>query len=129
MSRQRELADKGRVLRLYAHRTACASCVLRRRCTSTGQRTVSRWEHEERLERMAAGVAAAPEKLGRRKTIIEHCWGTLHWLLPGGFLVKGLKKVRAEVSLAGLAYNLKRAVAVLGVSGLLAGLAKKAALA
>ena len=54
---------------------------------------------------MAAQVEAAPEKLARRKTIIEHCWGTLHWLLPGGFLVKGLKKVRAEASLAAWAYN------------------------
>jgi transposase len=127
LSRQRELEDKGRTLHLYAHATACASCTLRSRCTNAAQRTVSRWEHEERLERMRAAVAAAPEKLGRRKTIIEHCWGTLHWLLPGGFLVKGLKKVRAEVSLAGLAYNLKRALAVLGVSGLLAGLEKKTA--
>jgi hypothetical protein len=74
---------------------------------------------------MVAAVAAAPEKLGRRKTIIEHCWGSLHWLLPGGFLVKGLKQVRAEVSLATLAYNLKRAVAVVGLERLLAGLAKE----
>ena len=87
---------------------------------------MSRWEHEERLERMAAQVQAAPEKLARRKTIIEHCWGTLHWLLPGGFLVKGLKKVRAEASLAAWAYNLRRALAVLGVEKLLAAIRKMA---
>ena len=74
---------------------------------------MSRWEHEERLERMAAQVQAHPKKLAARKTIIEHCWGTLHWLLPGGFLVKGLKQVRAEASLAAWAYNLRRALAVL----------------
>ncbi|MBC7853179.1 MAG: IS1182 family transposase, partial [Pirellulaceae bacterium] len=127
LSRQRELQDKGRTLHLYAHARACASCALKKRCTNAAHRTISRWEHEERLDRMAAVVAAAPEKLARRKTIIEHCWGTLHWLLPGGFLVKGLKKVRAEVSLATLAYNLKRALAVLGLEKLLAGLAKRAA--
>ena len=73
---------------------------------------------------MAEKVKAHPEKLARRKTIIEHCWGTMHWLLPGGFLVKGLKKVRAEVSLAHFAYNLKRALAVLGLEKLLAAVRK-----
>lgn len=114
------MEDKGRVLFTYDHPPACAKCPLKSRCTSAGHRTISRWEHEERLERMAAAVRAAPEKLGRRKTIIEHCWGTLHWLLPGGFLVKGLKKVGAEVSLAHWAYNLKRALAVVGLEKLLA---------
>ena len=37
-------------------------------------------------------------------------------------LTKGLKKVRAEVSLAAWAYNLKRALAVLGLDQLLAAL-------
>ena len=120
LTRRRQMEDKGRVLFTYDHPPACAKCPLKSRCTSAGHRTISRWEHEERLERMAAAVRAAPEKLGRRKTIIEHCWGTLHWLLPGGFLVKGLKKVGAEVSLAHWAYNLKRALAVVGLEKLLA---------
>ena len=75
---------------------------------------------------MATQVQAHPEKLAARKTIIEHGWGTLHWLLPGGFLVKGLKKVRAEASLAAWAYNLRRALAVLGVERLLAAVKKLA---
>ena len=124
LARSRQMADKGRVLFNYTNEKACGHCPLKSRCTQASHRTVSRWEHEERLERMAAKVKAAPEKLAARKTIIEHCWGTLHWLLPGGFLVKGLKKVRAEVSLATLAYNLKRALAVLGLEKLLAGVRK-----
>ncbi|MGH9649227.1 MAG: IS1182 family transposase [Terriglobales bacterium] len=126
LTRRRQMEDKGRTLFNYDHPKACANCPLKSRCTSAGHRTVSRWEHEGRLERMAAQVKAAPEKLARRKTIIEHCWGTLHWLLPGGFLVKGLKKVRAEVSLAHFAYNLKRALAVLGLGKLLAAVGKMA---
>ena len=122
LSRRRQREDKGRVLFHYDNAQACANCPLKSRCTSAGHRTVSRWEHEERLERMAAKVKAAPEKLAARKTIIEHCWGTLHWLLPGGFIVKGLQKVRAEVSLATWAYNLRRALAVLGIEKLLAAL-------
>ena len=123
LTRRREMEDKGRKLFNYDHPAACAGCALKARCTSAAYRTVSRWEHEARLERMAAAVAAAPEKLAARKTLIEHCWGTLKWLLPGGFLVRGKVKVGAEVSLAHFGYNLKRALAVVGLEKLLAALA------
>lgn len=122
LTRRRDLQDKGRKLYTYAHPQACAACALKARCTKTRYRTVSRWEHEASLERMAAAVAAAPAKLAARKTLIEHCWGTLKWLLPGGFLVRGKEKVGAEVSLAQWSYNLKRALAVVGLKRLLAAL-------
>ena len=37
----------------------------------------------------------------------------------GAFLMRGLEKVRAEFSLTALAYNLRRAINLVGVSGLL----------
>jgi hypothetical protein len=43
-------------------------------------------------------------------------------LLAGGFLVRGKVKVSAEVSLAQFAYNLKRALAVVGLERLLVAL-------
>jgi len=119
---RRQTEDKGRKLFNYDNPPACAGCALKARCTKARYRTVSRWEHEASLERMAAAVAASPEKLAARKTIIEHCWGTVKWLLPGGFLVKGKVKVGAEVSLAHFSYNLKRALAVVGLEKLLAAL-------
>ena len=122
LSRRRQMEDKGRILFNYNNPKACAGCALKARCTKTGYRTVSRWEHEASLERMAQQVAAAPEKLAARKTLIEHCWGTVKWLLPGGFLVRGKVKVGAEVSLAHFGYNLKRALAVVGLAKLLAAL-------
>jgi len=123
LTRQRVMQDRGRKLIHYHQAAACAACPLKARCTPAAFRTVSRWEHEASLERMAAAVAAAPEKLAKRKTLIEHCWGTLKWLLPGGFLVRGKVKVSGEVSLAHFGYNLKRALAVVGLEKLLAGLA------
>ena len=122
LSRRREMEDKGRKVFTYDHPAACAGCPLKTRCTKAEHRTVSRWEHEAVLERMAAAVAAHPETLAARKTLIEHCWGTLKWLLPGGFLVRGKDKVGAEVSLAHFGYNLKRALAVVGLEKLLAAL-------
>jgi transposase len=122
LSRRRQTEDKGRVIFNYDNPPACAGCPLKGRCTKSGHRTVSRWEHEAVLERMTAAVAASPEKLAARKTLIEHCWGTLKWLLPGGFLVRGKEQVGAEVSLAHFGYNLKRALAVVGLEKLLAAL-------
>lgn len=123
LTRRREMTDKGRKLFNYDNAPACAGCPLKACCTQASYRTVSRWEHEASLERMAAAAAAAPEKLAQRKTLIEHCWGTMKWLLPGGFLVRGKVKVEAEVSLAHFGYNFKRALAVLGLAKLLAALA------
>jgi transposase len=122
LSRRRQTEDKGRVLFHYDNPKACGTCPLKARCTAAGHRTVSRWEHEASLERMAAAVAAAPEKLAARKPLIEHCWGTMKWLLLGGFLVRGKIKVGAEVSLAHFGYNLKRALRVVGVEKLIAAL-------
>ena len=38
----------------------------------------------------------------------------------GAFLMRGLPKVRAEFSLTALAYNLRRALNIVGISGLMA---------
>jgi transposase len=119
LQKRREMEDKGRRLFNYDNRRACVECPLKRRCTAAVFRTVSRWEYEPVLERMAAQVAAQPEKLALRKTLIEHCWGTLKWLLPEGFLLKGKIKAGAEVALAHLAYNFKRALKVVGLAKLL----------
>ncbi|MFL5071019.1 MAG: IS5/IS1182 family transposase, partial [Xanthobacteraceae bacterium] len=45
---------------------------------------------------------------------------TLKWLMGRArFLVRGLIKAKAELALGVLSYNLKRAIAVLGVPALL----------
>jgi transposase len=116
---RRRAKDKGTIRFNYENPSACAQCQLRSRCTSKQARTVSRWEFEESIQRMQQKIAQAPEKLARRKGLIEHCWGTIKHLLSGGFLVKGLKKVGAETNLVQIAYNLKRALAVVGLQELM----------
>ena len=41
----------------------------------------------------------------------------------GAFLMRGLNKVRAEFSLTALAYNLRRALNILGVEAMMAAVA------
>ena len=122
LKKRRESLDQGRRLFHYDNPQACAQCPLKSRCTSSAFRTVGRWEHEASIERMRAVVAAHPEKLQQRKSLIEHCWATVKWLLPEGLLLKGIKKAAAELDLAHFAYNFKRALKVVGLARLLEAL-------
>jgi hypothetical protein len=80
----------------YANKGACRDCPLRPRCTDAGYRAVSRLEHEDALDRMAARVKARPEILDRRRETVEHPFGTIkQWMNQGAFLMRGLEKVRA----------------------------------
>lgn len=55
-----------------------------------------------------------------RKQIVEHPFGTIKfWNDQRHFLMKGLEKVRGEFSLSALAYNIKRAINLLGVRQLI----------
>lgn len=64
-------------------------------------------------------MAKEPEVLHRRQEIVEHPFGTMkRWMDQGYFLMKGLPKVRAEFSLTVFAYNLKRAMKILGTQKL-----------
>ena len=103
----------------YANRAACPVCPLRSRCTNDF-RKVSRLENEAVLDRMAVRLKARPEILDRRREVVEHPFGSIkQWMYQGAFLMKGLANVRAEFSLTALAYNLRRALNILGVEAMI----------
>jgi transposase len=55
-----------------------------------------------------------------RRQTAEHPFGTIKaWMGATHFLTRTLEKVRTEMSLHVLAYNLKRMIAVLGVQPLI----------
>jgi transposase len=91
-------------------------------CTTGRHRTLSRLANEAVVERQAARVAARPEVMRERKTIVEHVFGTLRIWGHDTFLCRGLEMVRAEFSLSALAYNLRRTLNLVGVPALLAAL-------
>ncbi len=107
----------------YANRAACPGCPLRARCTNDF-RKVSRLEHEDALDRMAARLKARPWIVDRRRETVEHPFGTIkQWMNQGAFLTRGLEKVRAEFSLTALVYNLRRALNILGMDKMMAAVA------
>ena len=88
-----------------------------------GYRRITRWVGEAALERMQARMAARPEIIQRRGSLVEHPFGSIKfWMEQRAFLMRGLKKVQAEFSLTALAYNLKRVLNILGVERLKEGL-------
>lgn len=106
----------------YSNRDGCKACNLRERCTNSFRR-VSRLENEAVLDRVAARLAARPEVLDRRRESVEHPFGTIkQWMNQGAFLMRRLENVRGEFSLTALAYNIRRAITLVGVPGLVAAM-------
>ncbi|MCM2477036.1 IS1182 family transposase, partial [Rhizobium sp. CG5] len=104
----------------YVNRDACKACHLRERCTKAFRR-VSRLENEAVLDRMATLLAARPDILDQRRESVEHPFGTIkQWMYQGAFLMRRLENVRGEFSLTAPAYNIKRAITLVGVPGLIA---------
>ena len=55
-----------------------------------------------------------------RRQTVEHPFGTIKsWMGATHFQMKTLKNVGAEMALHVLAYNMKRAISILGVGGLM----------
>ena len=98
----------------------CPKCPIRNRCTPSSYRRVTRWEHEDVLDRMQDRLNYLPIASQWRRETAEHVFGTLKsWMGPAHFLTKRLRNVRTEISLQVLAYNMKRAMQILGVPVLL----------
>ena len=107
----------------YGNPKACRACQLRARCTNDA-RSVFRLENEDVLDRMAERLKARPAILDRRREVVEHPFGSIkQWMYQGAFLMRGLANVRAEFSLTALAYNLRRALNILGVEAMTAAVA------
>ncbi len=104
----------------YRHLSACFACPLKPRCTPEKLKRVKRWRHEGVLDAMQARLDRMPDAMGVRRRTAEHPFGTLKaWMGSAHFLTRTLEKVRTEMSLHVLAYNVKRAIAILGVGPLM----------
>src|ERR1700737_358963 len=102
---------------------ACGSCPLKPQCTKAARRVIVRDFYEDAREAMHRRAMADPAWMKHRREMAEHPFGTMKWLMAQPrFLVRGLRKAKAELALAVLSYNLKRVVNILGVPALLEAL-------
>jgi len=110
----------GRLIRIY-RTSACRECPVRTLCTPSPRgRYVYRWEHEAVLDRLKERLARQADIIKHRKAIIEHVIGTIKKIWGyGALLLRRLKHVAGEVALMNLAYNIKRALNILGTQKLI----------
>jgi transposase len=100
--------------------SVCPSCPLKSQCTTGKERRVRRWEHETVIDAVQERLDRDPEKMRVRRETVEHPFGTIkYWMGWTHFLTKTLARVRTEMSLHVLAYNLKRVTLILGISEML----------
>lgn len=70
---------------------------------------------------MASRLSERPDILDQRRESGEHPSGSIkQWMNQGAFLMRRLDNMRSEFSLTVLAYNLRRAINLIGISGLIA---------
>lgn len=113
---------KGMQMRVYkCTRGVCSSCAFfMTKCTKNAPgRSILRWVHQEVIDEMKHGLWLHPELMDERKSVAEHPFGTIKRAFGAPYLLlKGLKKVGGEVGLLMIAYNLRRALNILGVERL-----------
>jgi hypothetical protein len=104
-----ETVEQIRHIRSYST-SACQACRFKPPCTRNQEhRRITRWVHAYLLEEMQPRVTDHPEKVTSRKSLVEHPFGTMkRWMDQGYFLTRGLTRVRGEMRLTILVYNVKR---------------------
>ena len=115
--------ERGLTLHRYWDLASCRACAIKRRCTTSKERRITRWEHEAVIDAMQERLDRAPKSMRIRRATVEHPFGTLKaWMGATHFKTKTLKHVSTEMSLHVLAYNLKRVISILGVAPLMAAM-------
>jgi transposase len=103
--------------------SACPRCAIKAKCTIGEYRRISRWEHEDVLDKMQRRLNRTPQAPRIRRQTAEHPFGTIKaWMGATHFLTKTIPRVSTEMSLHVLAYNMKRAMKILGIAPLVAAI-------
>jgi transposase len=113
----------GRAIVYIGRPQVCGACALKPQCTVSPRRMVHRHVHEGALQRMQQRATPAAMQLRRRT--VEHPFAILKYAIFSHprFLMRGLEGTRTEMSLATMAYNLKRMLNLMGGAALRAALA------
>jgi hypothetical protein len=114
--------EHGLVLHRYWINT-CQSCHIKNSCTTSKERRITRWEHEQVLEAVQRRLDEHPEKMRQRRETVEHPFGTIKARMGAThFLMKTLPRVATEMALHVLAYNFTRVMNIIEPGPLIAAI-------
>ncbi len=110
----------------FSSRSACSNC--NNKCTTAKYKQVDLKDGQKILylkgncieRKVVIKIRPDKEKLKIRKCVVEHPFGTIkRWCDSSYMLMKSKIKGNADLSLSFLAYNMKRAIKILGVKRLI----------
>lgn len=128
--RGRTRKTKGQIIGFdYHNPKACTNCSVKEQCTKSAKgRTIFRHKDQDFLDTINIQTELNMDKYKQRQMIVEHPFGTIKrgW---GAyyFLTKRKVSVTAEMSLTFLAYNMKRALNILGAKEIIRRLRERKA--
>jgi len=108
---KQKLNTRGRQTRYYRC-NECSGCTIKNQCTTSSKgrikiRYINQDFRDSYREKMRDEQSR--EKIRLRKTIVEHPIGTIKlWLGKNPLLLRGIEKVKTEIRLVSLSYNLLR---------------------
>lgn len=111
----------------YYWTNACARCPQKPQCTRSKRRSIARSWYADAAERAHQRAQQNPHFMRLRSAIGEHPFANLKAMMPGGLLLRTLPKVKGEMALTILTYNLKRTLNILGFEQLMQKLQMKIA--
>ena len=92
----------------------CNECPLKAKCTKSKKgRRVNRNTIQDWIDKYKEWMleTKSKERIKKRKTIVEHPFGTIKWMMGQfHFLLKGKEKVQIEFDLYATVYNFKRLI-------------------
>lgn len=120
--RSREIG--GMNYRDYANRSACRQCPMKDQCTTAKKgRTISRSEAASTIARMQCRMKENPQLYKRRQMMNEPVFGCIKRSMGFTYyLTRGHDNVSAETAMVFCAYNIKRALKILGTKEMIARL-------
>lgn len=118
-------SKKSAARRNYYDKTACLNCEYSDVCArgKCGYRSITRNQYAKIYEETNKRTQENMDIYKRRQQIVEHPFGTIKYSMNGYyFLLRTRRKVRTEIALLFLGYNLKRVYNALGFSEIMARL-------
>jgi transposase len=116
--RRKQLHRHDKAVIYRANAADCGGCAMKARCTQTSARILTRLLDEDALNRMHQ--RATPQAMRLRRSTVELPFAVLKYRIFGHprLLLRGKGGAQTEISLATMAYNLKRMANLLGASKL-----------